>query len=71
MDGVCPDKYFLEGDLDILRHCDAIVMIPGWELSQGAIAEHSVAFDAGIEIVQFPYDLHKADKSSEKQRENA
>jgi len=26
-----PDKTWLDGDLEIIRRCDAIWMIPGWE----------------------------------------
>ena len=34
-----PEGLFLEGDLDILRNCDAIVMLKGWENSVGAEGE--------------------------------
>ena len=34
-----PDQVYLDGDLEILSRCDSIVMLPGWEKSQGAIGE--------------------------------
>ena len=39
MDGVVSDRIFLEGDKEILKRCDFIVMMQGWEKSAGASAE--------------------------------
>lgn len=50
LDGVVPDQRFLDGDLEILRRCDLMVMLPGWGLSTGAQAERFVALDAGIPV---------------------
>jgi hypothetical protein len=36
MDGIVPDRVFLEGDIKILKRCDAIVMMPEWRDSEGA-----------------------------------
>ena len=47
-DGVCPDDWFLKGDLTMLARCDTIVMLPGWEKSDGAKDELSYAWDHGI-----------------------
>lgn len=33
------DDVFLNGDIDILRRCDGIVLVPGWEESEGANSE--------------------------------
>jgi len=38
-DGTCPDETWLEGDLEILARCDTVVMMKGWEKSQGAAEE--------------------------------
>lgn len=49
--GYCEDSTWLAGDLEILRRCDAIYMLPGWENSEGASAEFTVAKHAGLEIL--------------------
>jgi len=38
-DGAADDTCWLEGDLEILARCDTIVMMKGWEKSQGASEE--------------------------------
>ena len=51
MDGIVPEETFLEGDLEILRRCDAIYMMAGWEASAGATNELQEAIDSGLEIM--------------------
>ena len=34
-----PESEYIRRDLEILSRCDAIVMLPGWEKSEGACAE--------------------------------
>ena len=41
--GAAPDDLWLEGDLEILRRCDAVLMTPDWNRSQGATVEHEEA----------------------------
>ena len=41
---------FVDRDLDALATCDAIYMLPGWEQSKGATAEHAVAQWRGLTI---------------------
>ena len=48
--GLCDDHKFLEGGLEMLRRCDAIFMIPGWEDSVGSKAEHYEAMQLGIRV---------------------
>ena len=50
MDGAAHDSVWLAGDLEMLRRCDIIVMLPGWEDSEGASAELDVAVECGLEI---------------------
>ena len=45
---------FYMGDLEILLRCDAIVMLPDWEESSGAIGENSFALGEGIPIYEYP-----------------
>lgn len=51
-DGLMPDETWLSGDIEILRRCDAICMVPGWDDSSGSIAEHALAVHLGLEIIE-------------------
>lgn len=46
--GAAPDHLWLDGDLAILRKCDAILMTPDYERSTGAKAELADAIAHGI-----------------------
>ena len=54
LDGAAPDSVWLEGDLEILGRCDAIVMMRGWQNSEGATAELHYATLQGLEIIYDP-----------------
>ena len=41
---------YLIRDLTILKDCDAIVMLPNWRESKGAMTEHAFAQGCGITI---------------------
>jgi len=41
--GALPDELWLEGDLAIMRRCDAVVLVEGWEHSTGTLHEKDVA----------------------------
>jgi len=45
------DHIWLDGDLEILKRCDVVVMMHGWEKSEGATIEHEVALKNGVKIV--------------------
>jgi len=45
-----PSDFWLEGTLELMRRCDAVVLLPGWENSQGACAESDEAISVGIPI---------------------
>lgn len=51
MDGIVPDQAFLDGDIEMLRRCDVVVMMEKWTFSDGARAEHDIAMGLGIEII--------------------
>jgi hypothetical protein len=47
------DRWML-GDFEILRKCDAVLMLPGWSQSRGAILEHRYAGDLGLPTFYHP-----------------
>lgn len=49
-----PDHVWLDGDLELLARCDAVLMTPDWQRSTGARAEHDFAKDRGIAVL---YDV--------------
>lgn len=49
-DGAAPDEVWLDGYLEILRRCDLVVLVPGWEQSDGTWAEIREAFSLGIPV---------------------
>ena len=48
------DSVWLDGDIELLNRCDAVVMTPDWERSAGARAERDHAVAEGIPVF---YDL--------------
>jgi hypothetical protein len=48
MSGICDEEYFLRGAQEFVRRSDAIVMLPGWRNSEGALAEVGLALELGI-----------------------
>ena len=41
--GALPDQVWLDGDLELVNRCDAMLMVDNWKESQGAQLEHSYA----------------------------
>lgn len=52
MDGESTDNLFLEGTLEMLKRCDFIYLLPGWETSEGAKAELDYANKNNIPILK-------------------
>jgi hypothetical protein len=50
MDGVAPDEVFLEGDLILLKFCQNMILVPGWENSSGTKNEIEFARSNHIEV---------------------
>ena len=48
--GAAPDQVWLEGDLELVTRCDALLMTPDWERSSGARAEEKLAQVLGIHV---------------------
>lgn len=49
------DQFWLDGTLELMRRCDAILMIPKWEQSSGARGERAEAIVIGKPV--FYWDL--------------
>lgn len=48
--GMMDDSVFIEGDLELLRRCDAVLAIEGWNASEGASLEVAYATANGIPV---------------------
>jgi hypothetical protein len=48
--GAVPDHVWLDGDLEIIRRCDALLLVEGWENSVGARGEVEMAKQYGLKI---------------------
>lgn len=57
LDGAVRDGVWLEGDQEILRRCDAVLTLHGWERSQGASAEVGLAAAIGLPVFHAFTDL--------------
>ena len=51
--GAAPDSTWLRGDLELLKRSDAIVLLPGWERSEGAKIELLHANFWGKEVIRW------------------
>ena len=58
LDTELPDEFWLKTTMNLLRRCDAIVLVPGWEDSAGTKAEIDYANSVGIPIFETPPELH-------------
>lgn len=54
--GAAPDLVWLEGDIEILKRCDALVLAPNWAASSGTRAEVKIALDYRIPVYA---DIHQ------------
>ncbi len=50
--GAADDSIWLNGDLEILRRCDAVYMVLRWERSSGARAEKEEAEKHGLKVFE-------------------
>ena len=58
--GAVPDEVWLDGDLEILSRCDAVLMTPDWKRSAGATAEHEHALQLGMPVYHSLQELVQA-----------
>jgi len=58
-DGSCEDSVFLKGYLEILRHCNLMVLFGNWYSSNGTLIEREIALEIDIPIFIYPNELEK------------
>lgn len=51
-DGALPDEWFLAATLEIMRRCDAVLMLPTWRQSSGARDERDEAIRIGLPVFE-------------------
>jgi len=49
-DKQCTDGFWLEGALELLRRCDAVLFAELWEESKGSVGEHEEAVRRGMPV---------------------
>jgi hypothetical protein len=49
-DRTLDDKFWIDATLELLRRCDAIILVPGWEHSVGACGEKTEAERLGLPV---------------------
>ena len=50
MDGLQSDQFFLDGTLELMARCDAVLMMSTWEQSAGARGEHEAALNWSMPV---------------------
>lgn len=48
-----PAEAFMEGELELIRRSDLVVMLPEWKYSRGAIAERAFAESVGKPVFEW------------------
>lgn len=51
-DGTLTDEFWLDGTMELLRRCDAVIMTDDWKRSSGARAEKAEAARIGIPVFE-------------------
>ena len=46
--GELGEEEVLNGDFEILRRCDAVLFLPGWQTSPGSVREHRMAIEHNV-----------------------
>lgn len=50
MGGKIPESVFLSGDEILMKKCDAVVLLPGWQRSEGTLGEIAIAIQNKIPV---------------------
>jgi hypothetical protein len=54
--GAANDSVWLDGDIELMKRCDAVLMTPDWDRSSGARKERDIAIEEGIPVC---YDIEE------------
>lgn len=54
------DDFWLASTMELLRRADAVVLVPGWEISVGSVAEVDEAKSRGIPVYGSVFELPSA-----------
>ena len=65
------DEFWLDGTLEIMRRCDAVCMVAGFEFSSGSINEMKVATTLHMPIYRSAHHLPKAEDFMTRYGKNA
>lgn len=57
-DGAAPEETWLEGDMELLRRSDLVVVLPNWRGSEGVKLEIKEAEEQGVPIYWCEDELH-------------
>lgn len=60
-----PDQLWLDGDLEMLKRCDAVILTRDWRRSKGAMVERDVALRSRIPVFDELSDLREWLRSNE------
>lgn len=55
--GSLPDHVWLDGLLELMRRCDAVLLVGNWRLSPGSVAERTEAERIGLPVYEFLGDV--------------
>lgn len=57
-DGVEPHDMWLKGDIEIMKRCDAVLLVSGWEVSEGTKEERRIAIELRIPVFTSIHSLN-------------
>ncbi len=51
-EGLNTEQHFIDGTLELMRRCDAVLLVPGWETSEGTKGEYDEANTLKIPVYE-------------------
>lgn len=56
---LAPDEAFLVGTMEMMRRCDAVYLVPGWQQSEGSRTEVKEARRLGMPVFESYLDMSR------------